>query len=122
MIKAMEKSSGWRRLINACYFSYKGLRFAILHEAAFRQELVVVSVLLPVSFLCNVSVIERLFMIAVLLNVLIIELLNTAVEAVVDRIGEEHHRLAGVAKDAASAAVLLSILIVIIIWVGILLF
>ncbi|MEO0997778.1 MAG: diacylglycerol kinase [Pseudomonadota bacterium] len=93
-----------------------GLKTAFEKEAAFRQELVVFALLLPAAFWLGNSALERAALIGSCLLVLIVELLNSAVEAVVDRFGGAMHRLSGSAKDMGSAAVLLSILNVVVVW------
>ena len=104
-------NTGIRRIIRATKFSAQGLAYAFRNEAAFRQELALVVVLTPVAFWLGQSTIERLLLILSLLIVLIVELLNSAVEATVDRIGEDHHPLAGGAKDMGSAAVFVSLVL-----------
>lgn len=116
----MTKNTGVRRIFKAAFYSYKGISFALRHEAAFRQEVLAACFLIPFAFWVDVAVIERVLMLMVVFLVLIIELINTAIEAVVDRIGPEHHVLAGVAKDAGSAAVLLGIVLVVLVWGSIL--
>ena len=113
--------TGIRRIINATGYSLKGLGAAFKHEAAFRQELVLVAILLPLAVYLGQNGLERAVMIGSLLLVLIVELLNSAVECVVDRIGEEHHELSGRAKDIGSAAVFLSLLNVTVVWLVIIL-
>ncbi|MGI2260115.1 diacylglycerol kinase [Shewanella sp. GXUN23E] len=100
---------GLKRIFRATGFSMQGLIAAWKHEAAFRQELILALLMLPVALLVNVSTVEKLLMIFTLFLVLIVELLNSAVEAVVDRISDEIHPLSGRAKDIASAAVFLSL-------------
>lgn len=100
---------GIKRIFRATGFSFKGLKSAWIHEAAFRQELMLAMVMLPIALFMDVSTIERLFLILTLFIVLIVELLNSAIEAVVDRIGDEIHPLSGQAKDIASAAVFMSL-------------
>lgn len=114
-------NSGIRRLIRACGHSASGLRLAFRAEAAFRQELALVLPLTVAAFWLDVSAVERVLLLGSLLLVLIVELLNSAVEAVVDRIGSEHHPLSGQAKDIASAAVTLSLLLAAMTWLLILL-
>jgi diacylglycerol kinase (ATP) len=109
-------NTGIRRIIRATRFSAQGLAYAFRNEAAFRQELVLTVVMTPVAFWLGQSMIERLLLILTLLIVLIVELLNSAVEATVDRIGDDHHRLAGGAKDMGSAAVFVSLVIVAATW------
>lgn len=104
------------RLLRALRYSLAGLRQALATESAFRQEAAAVVVLLPVALLLPVGIVERILLVATLLLVLIVELLNSAVEAVVDRISPDHHVLSGRAKDFGSAAVLLSILLAILTW------
>ncbi|GGN16700.1 diacylglycerol kinase [Shewanella putrefaciens] len=98
----------------------KGLKAAWTHEAAFRQELVLCLVMLPIALLVDISTIERLMLIFTLFIVLIVELLNSAIEAVVDRVGSEIHPLSGQAKDIASAAVFISLTLCGITWLSIL--
>jgi len=112
----MKKNTGLKRIVLALGYSLKGLAAAFRHEAAFRQELFLGCGLIPVTFLLDIAPIQRLLLIAVLFLVVIIELLNSAIEAVVDRLGTEHHELSGRAKDLGSAAVLLSLLLVVITW------
>lgn len=116
----MKKNTGFTRVLKAAHYSYKGLCSAFANEAAFRQELFVALVLVPLAFWLPVSTLERVVMIAVVILVLIVELLNSGIEAVVDRIGYEQHELAGRAKDMGSAAVLLSLILVIYVWGSIL--
>jgi len=115
----IQKYSGIKRIIYATYYSWKGLVHGFINESAFRQEVVLAFVLVPVANWLDVSNIERLLMICVVFMVMIVELLNTAIEAAIDRIGVEYHELSGVAKDTASAAVLLSVAICIFVWVSI---
>jgi diacylglycerol kinase (ATP) len=112
----MNKNKGLRRLLLAAGYSIKGLRTAWCHEAAFRQELILVALLVPVALVIDVTLFERLFMIAVLVLVLVVELLNSAIEAAIDRIGAEFHELSGQAKDLGSAAVLLSLMLAAGVW------
>jgi diacylglycerol kinase (ATP) len=94
----------------------QGFRAAISHEAAFRQELILLVILVPVAFWLTTKPIHLMAMLGSLLLVLIIEMLNSALEAVVDRFGEELHLLSGRAKDMGSAAVFLAILNAMLIW------
>lgn len=112
----MKKNSGIKRIVLAAGYSCKGLRQAFQHEAAFRQELMLVVVLLPLAFLLEVEPVSRVLMVSTLMLVLIVELLNSAIEAVVDRIGTEHHELSGRAKDMGSAAVLIALLLTAYVW------
>lgn len=109
-------NTGIRRIIRAVKYSAQGFRSAWKNEAAFRQELLLVIVLLPVAVWLGRSVIEQAMLIAVCLLVLVVELLNSAVEAAIDRIGPEQHVLSGRAKDMGSAAVSVVIAIVVVVW------
>jgi diacylglycerol kinase (ATP) len=114
------KHTGWRRLRNAFFFSIDGLKACYASEEAFRQEVWMASIMIPLALLLPVSVLGTALMLASVLFVLIVEVLNTAVEVVVDRISMDHHVLSKQAKDMGSAAVLLSLLTVLIVWVGVL--
>ncbi|PLY01569.1 MAG: diacylglycerol kinase [Desulfuromonas sp.] len=112
----MKGNTGLKRILCAAGYSLKGLRAAWTYEAAFRQELLLALVLIPLACLLEVSPCERLLLIGVVLLVLIVELLNSAIEAVVDRVGAEFHELSGRAKDLGSAAVLLALLLTALVW------
>ncbi|MBW7930719.1 MAG: diacylglycerol kinase [Gammaproteobacteria bacterium] len=107
---------GLRRLVAATACSWAGLRAAWHHEAAFRQELLLAAILVPLAFWLGKTPTQRLLLLGPWLLVLVVELLNSAIEAVVDRIGPEQHPLSGRAKDLASAAVLLSLLLAAATW------
>lgn len=109
--------TGIRRVWNALFYSVDGIRAAYRHEDAFRQEVLLALVLLPVALFMPTSGIGKALLMGSVLLVLIVELLNSAVEATVDRISLENHRLAKRAKDIGSAAVLLSLANVLIVWV-----
>ncbi len=113
--------TGLRRLINAFGYSLDGLRAAYRNEDAFRQEVRLALVLIPLALILGHTSIERALMIACVLLVIVVELLNSAVEATVDRISLDHHLLAKRAKDIGSAAVLLSLVNLFVVWVLILL-
>ena len=113
----MEKNTGFKRVAKASVYSFNGLKAAIKNEAAFRQELVLAVIFIPLAIFLNVSALERVALIGVTVLVLIVELLNSAVEAVVDRIGNEYHELAGRAKDLGSAAVLITLLLWAYVWI-----
>ena len=100
---------GIRRLINALFFSLSGLALAYRHESAFRQEMALAAVLIPVACLLPVAAVERVLLIGSVMLVLIVELLNSSVEAAIDRIGFDTHRLSKRAKDLGSAAVLIAL-------------
>ena len=114
----MEKKSrkGLRRLWDATGYSIQGLKAAWVNEAAFRQELLLVMVLLPVACWLGTTTTQRALLIFSLLLILIVELLNSAVETIVDRIGFEHHELSGRAKNLGSAAVLASLIAAVVVW------
>ncbi len=101
-------NTGIRRIILAAGYSWKGFKACFRHEAAFRQELGLSVILLPLALWLGESAVERALMIGVWLIVPVVELLNSGIEAVVDRISDEHHPLAGRAKDVGSAAVFLA--------------
>jgi diacylglycerol kinase (ATP) len=105
-----------RRVFRAARHSYDGLRDAIRNPAAFGQELVIGAVLTPVALWLGEDALERAALIGSLVLVLIVELLNSAIETVVDRIGTEPNDLSGRAKDLGSAAVLLSLITVAVVW------
>ena len=104
-----------RRLINAVRYSLAGFR-AALSEAAFRQELILALVLIPLGLYLGKTGVERVLLIGSVLLVLIVELLNSAVEAAVDRISTEMHELSKRAKDLGSAAVMLSLVNLAVVW------
>lgn len=109
------------RIINAAGYSWKGIKTSYMSEAAFRQEVWLCIVLIPAALYFAPSLAGMLMLIASLLLVLVVELLNSAIEAVVDRIGDEHHALSGAAKDMGSAAVLFAIVIAVLVWMAVLL-
>lgn len=111
--------TGFERLWKACGYSLKGFRAAWRHEAAFRQELALSVLLLPAAWWLARDAREFALLVATLLLVLIVELLNSAVEALTDRVGMERHELSGRAKDLGSAAVLLSLVLVVVVWSGV---
>jgi diacylglycerol kinase (ATP) len=112
----MDKKSGIIRILFAFKHSGRGFQFLIKNESAFQQELVLTVLLVPLSFLINQTLTELLLLLLTLALVLIVEILNTAIETVVDRIGLEHHELSGLAKDLGSAAVLLALLLAAGVW------
>ncbi|MEM1410748.1 MAG: diacylglycerol kinase [Pseudomonadota bacterium] len=111
--------TGITRIVDATGYSLKGLRACYRGEAAFRQEFWAIVVLTPISFWLAGNAIEWILLMAPLMLLLIVELLNSAVEAAIDRIGEEKHVLSGRAKDMGSAAVLLSLLLIAMTWLPI---
>lgn len=108
--------TGIQRLINATRYSLHGLASAFRHEDAFRQEVLLAVVLIPIALILDVGGAGKAMMIASVLLVLIVELLNSAIEAVVDRISLDRHQLSKRAKDTGSAAVFLSLVNVAIVW------
>jgi diacylglycerol kinase (ATP) len=113
--------TGLKRVWNALFYSLAGLRAAFRHEDAFRQEVLLACILIPVATLLPVPGVGKALMIASVLLVLIVELLNSAVEAAVDHTSLDQHKLAKRAKDIGSAAVLLSLLNVVLVWMLVLL-
>ncbi len=113
--------TGLRRLINAFGYSIEGFKAAFKHEDAFRQEVFLAIVLIPLAFYLGKTSIEKALMIASVILVMIVELLNSAVEAAVDHTSTEHHALAKRAKDIGSAAVFFALAIVLVVW-GLVLF
>ncbi|WP_039974594.1 diacylglycerol kinase [Vibrio jasicida] len=114
-------NTGLKRIIKATGYSAKGLRAAFKHEAAIRQELVMLAIAIVLVCVFDLSVIERILMLGVVVLVLIVELINSAIEAVVDRVGVEHHELSGRAKDIGSAAVMVALVFAGFTWLYILL-
>jgi diacylglycerol kinase (ATP) len=115
-----EKPTGIKRLLRAFGYSLQGFVYAWREEAAFRQELGLAAVVIPGGLYLGHSGIERALLVVPMLQILVIEILNSAVEAVVDRGGTERHPLAGMAKDMGSAAVMLSFALLGTVWLLIL--
>lgn len=113
--------TGLRRVLNAAGYSWAGLTAAFRHEDAFRQEIFLTLVLVPLALYLGDTGMSRALMIAAVLLVLIVELLNSALEAAVDRISLEHHQLIKRAKDMGSAAVLIALVNVAVVWTLVLL-
>ena len=114
---ANQPNKGLRRLIKAAGYSWAGLKAAWQHEEAFRLEILLCLVLIPAALWLGENSAERALMVASLVLVVIVELINSALEAVVDRIGPERHELSGRVKDVGSAAVLVALFNVLIIWI-----
>lgn len=110
-----------KRIWKALFYSFDGLSAAFKHEDAFRQEVLLTNILIPAALLLPASGVGKALMVASVLLVLIVELLNSAIEAAVDRISLENHQLAKRAKDIGSAAVLLSLINVPVVWLLVLL-
>ncbi|MBX4132571.1 diacylglycerol kinase [Frischella sp. Ac48] len=113
----MTKLKGIKRIINAGKYSIQGLKSAFINETAFRQECYLLIVANIIVMLTDFSIFERIILLGSVGFILIVELINSAIECVVDRISFEHHELSGRAKDYGSAAVLLSILLAAILWI-----
>lgn len=113
--------TGLQRLLNAARYSIAGFAAAARHEDAFRQELMLAAVLVPLGLWLGQTGVERALLIGSVMLVLIVELLNSAVEATVDRVSLDDHNLAKRAKDLGSAAVMLSLVIVAVVWLLVLL-
>ena len=110
---------GLTRIIKAAGYSAKGFSAAWKYESAFRQEVVLTATLIPLAFLLGRNPVEVGLLIASLLLVVIVELLNSGIEAVVDRIGDEPHQLSGRAKDLGSAAVFVALILTLVLWVSV---
>lgn len=108
--------TGLRRLIHASRYSWLGLKAAWKSEAAIRQEVCALAFLLPIALLVPVGPAEKALLVLSALLVLLVELINSALEAIVDRIGPELHPLSGKAKDIGSAAVLVALIITAFVW------
>jgi diacylglycerol kinase (ATP) len=113
--------TGLRRVLNAARYTWDGLCAAFKHEDAFRQEVFLALLLIPLAVYLGGTGVERALMIAAVLGVLMVELLNSALEAAVDRISLEHHALIKRAKDMGSAAVMIALVNVVVVWVMVLL-
>lgn len=111
---ANQNATGIKRLLNACLFSAAGFKATWDHEEAFRQEVLLFVITTPLAIWLGETAIEKLLLIGSVVLVLLVELLNSAIETVVDRVGPERHELSGRAKDIGSAAVMLSL-----VWAGI---
>lgn len=111
-----KSTGGFMRILRACRYSADGLAAAFRHEAAFRQLLALAAVLIPVAVLLPLSGVERALLIGSVLLSLIIELLNSAIEAAVDRVSYETHPLAKQAKDLGSAAQMLGLINIAVVW------
>lgn len=118
---ALKSRGGVSRVFKATGYSLAGLRAAIVGEAAFRQLLALSAVLIPLACVLQVSALERAVLLLVVFVALIVELLNSAIEAVVDRISLELHPLSKQAKDMGSSAQLISLLMILTVWLVILL-
>ena len=113
-------SIGFARVVNAWRYSLSGLAGAWRTEGAFRQEVIGAAILIPIACFIPVPVLHRALLIASVLMVIVVELLNSAMEAAIDRISLDRHPLSKKAKDTGSAAVLVSIVIAMLVWAGVL--
>ena len=108
--------TGITRVVKAAGYSMRGLMAAWRYESAFRQELALAALMVPVAFWLGRSAVEVVLLMGCVLLVLIVELLNSGIEAVVDRISDEHHQLSGRVKDLGSSAVFLSLILTLAVW------
>ncbi len=113
---ANQKNGGLKRLIKAFVYSFQGLKATFKNEAAFRQEFCLSLVLIPLGFWLGDTGTDRALLIGSLMLVMIVELINSGIEAVVDRVSGERHELSGRAKDVGSAAVLIALLNALAVW------
>ena len=113
--------TGVARILKAGVYSWQGLRAAWRHEAAFRQEALLALLLIPLGLYLGEGGVEKALLVSSVLLLPLVELLNSGLEAIVDRCGEEHHELAGRAKDMGSAAVAVAISLMVVVWVLVLL-
>ena len=118
---AYSGNKGFARLVKASQYSWQGLRAAFRHEEAFRQELWLSIVLIPLGFWLGQTGVEKALLTGSVILLLLVEMLNSAIEAVVDRIGDDQHELSGRSKDMGSAAVAISIGLMVVVWVLVLL-
>lgn len=110
------KPTGFTRVFKAARVSWMGLAGAFREEAAFRQELALALVVIPLGLWLGRNGVERALLVAPMFLVLVVELVNSAIEATIDRIGRERHELSGLAKDIGSAAVFMSLLLLAVVW------
>jgi len=113
---AGQNHRGLKRIVNALFFSIAGFKATWQHEEAFRQEVYLLIVTTPLAFWLTDNNIEQVLLIGSVVGVLLVELLNSAIETITDRIGVEHHELSGRAKDIGSAAVMLSLVLAAVTW------
>ncbi len=119
---AYSGNTGIKRILKATVYSWQGFKAVYKHEEAFRQELLLSVILVPVGFFLGDTGIEKALLIGSVLLLLLVEVLNSAIEAVVDRFGGEIHKLSGRAKDMGSAAVFLAIVMLVVIWLRVIFF
>ncbi len=116
-VSVPNNTGSFRRLFKALGYSYAGFRHAVLNDAAIRDGLLALAILVPVSILLPVSDMEHLVLVLSMMLVVLVEFVNSAIEATIDRISLERHPLAGQAKDLGSAAVLIAVLMSGLCWV-----
>lgn len=114
-----KSSGGLRRILNALRYSWQGLKAAVKYEAAFRQELALAVLMIPAAFFLGRTTDEVFFLIFSVVMVLVVELLNSAVEALADALSVETHPLLGRAKDLGSAAVMLMLIFTAAVWAAV---
>ncbi|MBT8535298.1 diacylglycerol kinase [Polynucleobacter paneuropaeus] len=112
-------NKGLTRAWHAAKNSWCGVVYAFKEESAFRQELTLLIICTPIALFLNISVLEKVALICSIIMVLVVELLNSSVEATIDRISFEHHDLSKRAKDFGSAAVMLALLVAVLIWIAV---
>lgn len=112
-------NKGFTRAWHAAKNSWCGLVYAFMEESAFRQELTLFALLTPVAFFMPINYLEKALLVSSLIMVLVVELLNSSVEAAIDRISFEHHDLSKRAKDFGSAAVMLTLVITVLLWASV---
>lgn len=113
---AYSGNTGITRIIKAGVFSWQGFKAAYKHEEAFRQEFWLAIVLIPVGLFVGENGVEKALLVSSVLLLMLVEIINSSIEAVVDRFGSELHELSGRAKDMGSAAVFLAVVILLVIW------
>ncbi|MBV4414103.1 diacylglycerol kinase [Enterobacteriaceae bacterium YMB-R22] len=113
-------NTGFTRIIKAAGYSWKGFKAAWRNEAAFRQEGIAAVIAIAIACWLNVDAVTRVLLIGSVVLVMVVEMLNSAIEAAIDRIGSDFHALSGRAKDMGSAAVLLAIMLAVFVWVALL--
>ena len=113
---ASQGPKGITRIVKATQYSWQGFKAAFHNEEAFRQEIFLAVILIPLGFYLGSTGLEKALLISVILIILIVELLNSGIEAIVDRVSTDHHELSGRAKDIGSAAVLLSLVNAAVVW------
>jgi len=114
-----KSAGGLRRILNALRYSLQGMRAAIRYEAAFRQELALAVLMVPAAFLLGRTTIEVVLLLMVVIGVLVVELINSAIEALADALSVETHPLLGRAKDLGSAAVMMSLIFAAGVWIAV---